>query len=493
MFTFARFRAPKVRKTMHPELVKTGTLPKRTSVIFLAKDAGKIPAGQLSKEEIRYAAGQAKEKKERIDFSRAGFWVVIVFIPEEKEDYKRWEKCRKAGDAVASFLNEQKQTEAAVYDVHGLSAETLSFAEGMALGSYQFLKYKKDKEKANTLKKISVISKKIKEEDFTFLQVMTDAVTRCRTLINEPYSYLTATVFAKEVQKMGKEAGARVEVLNKQKIEALKMGGILAVNQASNEPPTFSVMEWKPVKPVNKKPLVFVGKGIVFDTGGSNLKPGDSMLTMKCDMSGAAAVATAVFAIAKLKLPVHVIGLMPATDNKIGPKAVLPGDIITMYSGTTVEVLNTDAEGRIILGDALHYAKKFDPQLVIDLATLTGSAARAIGAFGIAGMQYGGAEKPMRDLQQAGNNAYERVVEFPNWDEYGELIKSDLADLKNLGPAEGGSITAGKFLETFTDYPYIHLDIAGPAFREKRDSYRGKGGTGIGVRLLLNFIQNMIV
>jgi leucyl aminopeptidase len=219
-----------------------------------------------------------------------------------------------------------------------------------------------------------------------------------------------------------------------------------------------------------------------------NLKPGDSMSTMKEDMSGAAAVASAIYAIATAELPVHVIGLMPATDNRPGPKAIVPGDIIKMQSGLTVEVLNTDAEGRLILADALSYAKKYTPSLVIDLATLTGSAIRAVGRIGIVAMQIK-ASKDLEQLKESGMETYERIVEFPTWDEYGEGIKSEVADIKNVGPAEAGAITAGKFLEKFTDYPYIHLDIAGPAFLDKRDSYRGQGGTGVGVRLLFDFIK----
>jgi leucyl aminopeptidase len=181
---------------------------------------------------------------------------------------------------------------------------------------------------------------------------------------------------------------------------------------------------------------------------------------------------------------------MPATDNRPGVKALVPGDIITMHSGMTVEVVNTDAEGRLILADALSYAKKYDPSLVIDLATLTGAAVRAIGKLGAVAMQSNAASE-LEALKKSGFEVYERLVEFPMWDEYGDMIKSDLAELKNLGPGEAGMITAAKFLEKFTSYPYIHLDIAGPAFIDKRDSYRGQGGTGFGVRLLFDFIEKM--
>jgi leucyl aminopeptidase len=222
-----------------------------------------------------------------------------------------------------------------------------------------------------------------------------------------------------------------------------------------------------------------------------NLKPGESMLNMKDDMSGAAAAALAVYAIARARLPVYVVGLMPATDNRPGTKAIVPGDVLKMHNGMTVEVLNTDAEGRLILADALSYARRYKPELVIDMATLTGAAVRAIGKFACAGMESGASEE-MLELTESGFRTYERIVELPLWDEYGELMKSELADLKNLGPVDAGTITAGKFLEKFTDYPYIHLDIAGPAFLDKADSYRGIGGTGFGVRLLFDYMCKRI-
>jgi len=306
-------------------------------------------------------------------------------------------------------------------------------------------------------------------------------------------SFLTAVQLAKEIQHLGTEAGFMVEVFNKRKIETLKMGGLLAVNKGSIDPPTFSILEWKPEKANNAKPLVLVGKGVVFDTGGLSLKPTrESMDYMKSDMGGAAAVTGALYAVTRAKFPVHVIGLIPATDNRPDGNAYTPGDVIHMYSGSTVEVLNTDAEGRMILADALNYAKQYNPELVIDLSTLTGSAAVAIGKYGIVGM--GNAKrKTFNLLTESGKNVYERIVEFPFWEEYDELIKSDIADMKNIGGKDAGAITAGKFLERFTDYPYIHLDIAGPAFLSGEDSYRGKGGTGVGVRLLFDFIKNYTV
>jgi leucyl aminopeptidase len=249
-------------------------------------------------------------------------------------------------------------------------------------------------------------------------------------------------------------------------------------------------MEWKPKKARNKKPIVLVGKGVVYDTGGLSLKPtANSMDYMKCDMAGGATVAASMYAIAKANLNCHVIGLVPATDNRPGENAYAPGDVIKMYDGQTVEMLNSDAEGRMILADALSYAKKYKPELVLDFATLTGAAAAAIGPYGIVCM--GTADEKQKDkLKDSGNNVYERLVEFPFFDEYAKLIKSDIADMKNIGGPIAGAITAGKFLEKFIDYAWMHFDIAGPSWNTAADSYRSKNGTGVGVRLLFDFIKN---
>ena len=266
------------------------------------------------------------------------------------------------------------------------------------------------------------------------------------------------------------------------------MGGILAVNKGSMDTPTFTIMEYKPDNHVNERPVVLVGKGITYDTGGLNIKPGDFMNDMKSDMAGAATMACALYAVALLKIPVWTVGLFPATDNRPYNNAYASGDIINMYDGTNVEVVNTDAEGRLILADALAYAKKYDPMLVIDMATLTGAASRAIGPYGIAAMQQN-AEEYFDVMKSCSYSVYERIAEFPFWEEYDKLIVSDIADIKNSGEKFAGMITAGKFLAYFTSYPYIHLDIAGVAMNDKPDFYRGKGATAIGLRLIVEFLQ----
>lgn len=472
---------------------KITKISQEDNVILLTSDVKNIGDKYLSKEEIKYAGQVIKDhKKETVVFDKLGRWVIVQLIKEEKEDYKRLENCRKAGDALAGKLNDLKAKSAVVVDIDGKGLETLALVEGMVLGSYQFLRYKSDKkDKENTFNSVGILSKSVKDDQIDRMNIITDAVLRCRDLVNEPVSHLTATELSKEFQKLGKEAGIKVEVLNKNKIEALKMGGLLGVNKGSTEPPTFTIMEWKPEKAVNKKPIILVGKGVVFDTGGLNLKTGNFMDGMKCDMAGSATMAATIFAVAKLNLPVYVIGLMPATDNRMDANSIAPGDILKMHDGTTVEVLNTDAEGRLILGDALSYAKKYKPELVFTAATLTGAASRAIGRYGVVAMEKG-AGKEMELLKQCGNNVYERIAEFPFWDEYGELIKSDVADIKNIGGIDAGMITAGKFLAHFTDYPFIHLDIAGPAWLEKKDSYRPAGGTGFGVRLLVEYFERRV-
>lgn len=369
--------------------------------------------------------------------------------------------------------------------VNGEASQIELFAEGLGLSSYSFEKYL-SKKKTVTLKKVVTTNKKA---DLKSVNISVEATNWARDLVNEPASYLTSEQLAKEVKGKCSKVGLKVEVLKKAKIESLKMGGLLAVNKGSIDPPTFTIVEWKPKKAVNTAPIVLVGKGIVYDTGGLSLKPtANSMDMMKCDMGGAAAMAGTIYAAAKLKLPLHIIALLPSTDNRPGGNAYAPGDIITMFDKTTVEVLNTDAEGRMILADALAYANKYKPDLVIDAATLTGAAARAIGAR--ASVVMGNAPQKELDLMTAaGEHTRDRVWQFPFWDEYLDDMKSPIADLKNLGGPAAGMITAGKFLEHFVKYPYIHLDIAGPAFTTSKSGYNGLGGTGAGVRLLVEFLK----
>ena len=369
----------------------------------------------------------------------------------------RAEKMRQAGNTLVLKANAAYLDRIAILGVH-----VPHVSEGAILGNYQFLRYFSDSHKRKNSMAQLFVSKE-DEQTLAPIAIATMGALFARELVNTPVIDLTATDLANQAKEASKRHGFSIEVLEKKQIESLKMGGLLAVNYGSPEPPVFIIMEHKPKNATNEKPLVLVGKGVVYDTGGLSLKPSNFMDDMKSDMGGAAAVIGAMSAAAEANLPVHIIGLVPATDNRPGGNAVTPGDVITISDGTSVEVMNTDAEGRLILSDALVYAKRYNPELVIDLATLTGAAARSIGRYAIVGMGNAPKER-MIALQESGYRTHERVVEFPFWDEYKDLLKSPIADMKNIGGAEAGAITAGKFLEHFTDYPYIHLDIAGTAF-----------------------------
>ncbi len=467
------------------------SLSNSESVILLTEKNSNFDNYGLSKTELNFIKNEINVKnKLRVCINQFNRYVFIQVIDYKKEKTQTLESLRNDANKMHSLIVDYKIENIFVVDLSGKTSEALAFTEGLALSNYQFLKYKKDKkEESHSLKSIFIVSENITKKEVEELNIVVNATFIARTLVNEPANFLTATQLSKEFQKLGKEAGFRVEVFNKAKIKALKMGGLLAVNLGSIDPPTFTIMEYKPKNAKNKQPIILIGKGVVYDTGGLSLKPTpNSMDLMKSDMAGAAAVGGALYAIAKAKLPVHVIGLVPATDNRPGGNAYAPGDVITMYNGLTVEMVNADAEGRMILADALAYAQSYNPLLVIDLATLTGSAIAAIGSAAIAAM--GTADEKTKDeLKQAGANVFERLAEMPFWDDYDEQIKSEIADMKNLGGPYAGSITAGKFLARYVNYPWMHFDIAGPSFLTTKDSYRLKGGTGVGVRLLFDFIK----
>ncbi len=469
----------------------TQSISSKDNLVLIGTGKSDYSKYGLTKAETDYLNKQIKAEEHIININQYERRILVYIAEDKKNDNLTLEAFRKAGNKACGVFNAAKAEQVTLVDLTGNGAQTLAFAEGMSLGNYQFIQLKKDAKKLeHSLKTVLIHSKNVNPKEIQNLQVVVDATERARTLVNKPLNYLNAVQLAQEFEKMGKEAGFKVEVFNKAKITALKMGGLLAVNMGSIDPPTFTVMEYKPKNAVNKKPYMLVGKGVVYDTGGLSLKPTAGMDSMKCDMAGAAAVGCTMYAIAKAGLPVWVVGLTPATDNRPGGNAYTNGDILTMHSGATVEMLNADAEGRLILADALSYGKKYNPELTIDLATLTGAAAAAIGKYGIVAM--GTADKKQFDaLKESGEKVNERLVEFPMWEEYGDLLKTEIADMKNIGGPYAGAITAGKFLEKFTSYPWIHLDIAGPAFIDSAWDYKPKGGTGYGVRLLFDFLSNV--
>ena len=468
---------------------KTSVLKEDNLVIIGKSFKNKTEYG-LTTDQVAYIEKQVADHKKLVSINQFSRLVFIVLTDEKKESPQQKEVLRKAANTITGALNEQKKSSVIITSTLDKKF-TLAFIEGILLGNYQFLKHKTKAEKEkNTLSTLFVHSEDVTEKHLEELNIVAEATCKARDLVNEPVNVLNATDLSNAFVKMGKEAGFNVEVLNKSKITSLKMGGLLAVNQGSVDPPTFTIMEYKPKGAVNKNPYVLVGKGVTYDTGGLSIKPTAGMDTMKCDMAGGAAVGCLMYAVAKAKLPVHVIALVPATDNRPGFNAFAPGDIITMHDGSTVEMLNSDAEGRMILGDALSYAKKYKPEATFEFSTLTGAAVAAIGAQGIVCMG-NVSEKIKNQLKQSGDSVHERLAEFPFWEEYDDMLKSDIADMKNIGGPVAGAITAGRFLVKFTDYPYMHFDIAASAFLSARDGYRPKGGTGVGIRLIFDYFKNL--
>ena len=446
----------------------------------------------LSKSEKEYARKQLAGDVDHVFINSYFRSTYLVKVKSDLPPYKVLEELRKSASGMKKLIKSNSHTELVISSSQAPDGAVEAFAEGLILSAYSFDKYKTGEKKDKKAFPSTIhLHCNISKNELAWLNNLCKAVYRTRDLINEPPNHLNTIALAQEIKKMGKESGFSVEVLTKGKIEAIKMGGLLAVNRGSVDPPVFCILEWKPKKPVNRKPVVLVGKGVIYDTGGLNIKTGDFMAQMKTDMAGAATVAGIISALASSEVPVHVIGLIPSTDNRPGGNAYTQGDILTMYNGSTVEVCNTDAEGRLILADAISYASNYRPEIIIDIATLTGSAAVTFGNIAIAVM--GNAErKYFKLLEEAGNEVYERIAELPFWDEYGDLIKSDIADIKNVGSGrEAGAIIGGKFLEKFAEYPMIHLDIAGTGILKKDDYYRTKEGPASGLRLLATFLRKL--
>ncbi len=376
--------------------------------------------------------------------------------------------------------------------------------EGFEFGLYDFNKLKTDRVQALKNKKhksepkfefkelvliTTASSLKAVQKGAEVGEIIGSTQSMVRDLINSPSNYMTATDLANAAKESGKKYGYKVTVLDKKKIQQLNMGGLLGVNKGSTEPPTFSILDYTPTgKP--KATIALVGKGITFDTGGISLKPSENMSDMKSDMSGAADVIGAVEIAARLKLPIRVLGFIPATDNKPSGSAQNPGDVLTTYSGITVEVDNTDAEGRLILADALTYAiENYKPDVIIDLATLTGACVVALG-YQAAGL-FTNNDELAEKLLKAGFRSGEKVWRLPLWDDYDKQIKSEVADVKNTGGKGAGAITAAKFLEKFIgDHKaWAHIDIAGPSFPSLGAS-GAKSSSGFGVRLLAEVLRS---
>jgi leucyl aminopeptidase len=375
-----------------------------------------------------------------------------------------------------------------------LQETSQAVVEGMLLSSYKLERFKTDEESRKTgLRQLTILdenSKKIAEIERGVREgeIFSWATNFSRDLANQPSNYLTPERFAQVASQIARENNFKSKIFSKAQIKQLKMNAFLAVASGSNQPPKLIVLEYSP--PGRKtNTLALVGKGITFDAGGLSLKPTDDMLEMKADMMGGAVVISAMASCAKMKLPLHLIGIIPATENLPSGSALKIGDVIISHSGKTIEVLNTDAEGRLILADALSYARSFKPDAIIDVATLTSAIKIALGTV-CAGI-FSNNEGLKSRMIEAGEKTGERVWNMPLWEEYQEFLKSDLADMKNTGGKWGAAIIAASLLKNFVaDVPWIHVDIAGVDFKDKEDSYWSKGATGFGARLLLQFLKD---
>jgi leucyl aminopeptidase len=367
-----------------------------------------------------------------------------------------------------------------------------ALTEGAILAGYKFTQFKTKKEDIFDVGDVYLVlgsecpgAKEAVERG----TILANAQNFVRDINELPANFATPTHVAKEAAKLAKTNKLKIKVIEKSEMKKLGMGGILAVNRGSDEPPKLVILEYNAGK---KLPLYsVVGKGITFDSGGISLKPSKGMEEMKYDKTGAMVVFGIMKAVSELKLPIRLLGLMPLTENMPSGSATKPGDIIKAYNGKTIEVINTDAEGRLILADALSYAAKQKPQAIIDLATLTGAVIVSLGRAG-AGMMTND-DKLAKTIEQAGKDTYERVWQLPLWSDYTELMKSDFADLKNVsGVGEAGTITAAAFLQEFVgETKWAHLDIAGVDHVSRPHPYFSKGATGTGVRLVTEALKRL--
>lgn len=460
----------------------------KSSQVYLIHQEELIKQISDDKNEITFIQQQFKHNNTCIPILRNGVVHFVVFLREFDEAVDTLENVRKEANKLTKMVNAYHIKEVVLKNFIEASDAAYVFAESMAMSNYQFLKYRTQaKESKNSLDAIYFEKNNITSKQLTQLQTIVQAIYHVRDLVNEPFSNQTPALFSDQLQQIAKEGRIRMTVWDKKKITQNHMGGLLAVSSGSQNEPTFNILEHKPTQYINKQPIVLVGKGVVYDTGGLSLKPTkDSMDFMKSDMAGAALVAGIMYVVGQLNLPLHIVGLIPATDNRPGENAYAPGDVITMSNGSTVEVLNTDAEGRLILADALIYAQKLKPELVVDFATLTGAASAITGGEGMVIM--GNADDKKEGLRNSSIKYYERFVELPLWPEYFDMIKSEIADVKNIGGSAAGAITAGKFLEYFTDYPWLHFDIAGVAYTHTANNYKTHGGTAFGLRMFTDFL-----
>ncbi len=451
------------------------------------------------------AAGDFKGKEEQMllfypppEASRKQLVSRVLVVGLGPTDKLNNESFRKAGGTVstAALKTKARKLLVVVPEITGAKQTDMvqPLSEGLILGAYQFRKYKKNEETEDQPGSIEEIAIYAADAAASRKAIQTATVTAgaactARDIGNEPGSHWTPAAFADHGRELAKRFGLKAKVFSKPELKRLGMGGILAVNQGSAQEPKMVILEYRAGRKVPT--LLLVGKGLTFDSGGISLKPSEGMEEMKYDKCGGAAVVAVIQAIGSLKPKnLNVVGIVPATENLPGPAALKPGDIITQYGGKTVEVINTDAEGRLILADALAYGiEKYKPALVVDLATLTGAVIIGLGHHrtGLLSNNDDLADK----LLQAGESCGESLWRLPLAPEYTKQLKSEIADIKNVGKRDAGTITAASFLQEFIgDTPWAHLDIAGTAWNFTEKPYIPKGPSGVGVRTIIELIAN---
>ncbi len=445
------------------------------------------------------SSGEMKGKLAEVAYIYAKdqpFHRVLVIGLGDADKFEPFMLARYAGTAVR-YLGRRKVTEIAIaLPDQGKTDATLAasfLAEGAISGSFDTSIYQDDSEKRNSIDTVTILGEnadaKALESGCARGATLGEAVNFARRLAVTPANDMTPTILADEATKAAKDCGLEVEVFDEARARTEGMGSFLSVAQGSVQPPKFIVLRYTG-DPGSKELLALVGKGITFDTGGISLKPPERMEEMKYDMSGGAAVIAAMSAIGKLKPKLNVVGLVPATENMPGGKATKPGDIVRAMNGKTIEVINTDAEGRLILADALCYGNKLGVTKMIDCATLTGACVIALGHAASAAVTND--ENFVQQFLNVAKSTGERYWQMPLYEDYANAMKSDIADLKNTGGRAAGTLTAGAFLKSFVaETPWIHLDIAGTAYLDNDSAWQAKGPTGTPVRALVSYVETL--
>jgi leucyl aminopeptidase len=461
----------------------------------LPSEIGKQIQGLLRSE----IAGGREGKNYLLKIAGKSGFDFLLLIGIGKPDKFERDSLRKFGGVIASALKGKKFRKAAIHLSpaikigNDLSILSQTIVEGISLGAYELLKYKSEPQKAMLPEKFTFVlparwNKRQFDSGIKTGEIMAWGQNLSRDLIGHPSNYLTPQEMARTARMLGRRHGFTCQVFGKDRIKKLKMNCLLAVNSGSAKPPQFIIMKYRGAKS-NKPPLCLVGKGITFDAGGISIKPALDMDQMKGDMGGAACVIASMAVAARLKLPINLVGLVPTTENLPSGSAYKPGDILTALNGKTIEVLNTDAEGRLILADALSYAQRLKPAAIIDVATLTGASIVALGY--VSSAMFTNDDNLRKNFLKASADSSEKTWEMPLWQEYQDQIKSSIADIKNTGGRPGGSCTAAAFLNNFTgDYPWAHLDIAAVDVVFTEGAYKPKGASGYGVRLVSEFMRN---